>query len=209
MLVLFTYSRMSVRSSNTWDLAVSYTHLDAWLKYVGAANTDLVFGVVSEEFGLLLALVCVTAVMALAAFALRAGDSARSSFYAIAACGAASKMCIRDRHQAVPVQHLTQGQPPIPIGMVIGGEGGPLSAPHHIAHAEQQNSRRQHRHQRRQQHGPQLYLFQDRSSFPNISSTGTPGIPSKNPSCRSGVFSLLGGGEISFSGGRRTSTAFR
>lgn len=29
---------------------------DAWLKYVGAANTDLVFGVVSEEFGLLLAL---------------------------------------------------------------------------------------------------------------------------------------------------------
>ena len=63
---------------------------DAWLKYVGAANTDLVFGVVSEEFGLLLALVCVTAVIALAAFALRAGDSARSSFYAIAACGAAS-----------------------------------------------------------------------------------------------------------------------
>lgn len=36
---------------------------DAWLKYVGAANTDLVFGVVSEEFGLLLALVCVTAVI--------------------------------------------------------------------------------------------------------------------------------------------------
>ena len=65
---------------------------DAWLKYVGAANTDLVFGVVSEEFGLLLALVCVTAVMALAAFALRAGDSARSSFYAIAACGAASML---------------------------------------------------------------------------------------------------------------------
>ena len=65
---------------------------DAWLKYVGAANTDLVFGVVSEEFGLLLALVCVTAVIALAAFALRAGDSARSSFYAIAACAAASML---------------------------------------------------------------------------------------------------------------------
>ena len=59
---------------------------------MGAANTDLVFGVVSEEFGLLLALVCVTAVIALAAFALRAGDSARSSFYAIAACGAASML---------------------------------------------------------------------------------------------------------------------
>ena len=113
------------------------------------------------------------------------------------------------QHQAVPVQHLAQGQPSLPIGVVIGGEGGPLSAPHHIPHAEQHHSRRQHRHQRRQQHGPQLYLFQDRPSFPNISSTGTPGIPSKNPSCRSGVFSLLGGGEFSFSGGRRTSEAFR
>ena len=109
----------------------------------------------------------------------------------------------------VAVQHLTQGQPPIPIGMVIGGEGGPLSAPHHIPHAEQHHARTQHSDQCQHQHGPQLYLFQDRSSFPNISSTGTPGIPSKNPSCRSGVFSLLGGGEISFSGGRRTSTAFR
>lgn len=65
---------------------------DAWLKYVGAANTDLVFGVVSEEFGLLLALVCVGAVMALAVFALRSGDSARSGFYAIAACAAASML---------------------------------------------------------------------------------------------------------------------
>ena len=65
---------------------------DAWLKYVGAANTDLVFGVVSEEFGLLLALVCVWAVMALAVFALRSGDSARSGFYAIAACAAASML---------------------------------------------------------------------------------------------------------------------
>lgn len=65
---------------------------DAWLKYVGAANTDLVFGVVSEEFGLLLALCAAAAVLALAVFALRASGSARSSFYAIAACGASAML---------------------------------------------------------------------------------------------------------------------
>ena len=108
----------------------------------------------------------------------------------------------------VAVQHLTQGQPPIPIGMVIGGEGGPLSALHHIPHAEQHHSRRQHRHQRRQQHGPQLYLFQDRPSFPNISSTGISGISSKNPSRFGAGFSGLSSGDLS-SGGRRTSAAFR
>ena len=45
---------------------------EAWLKYVGAANTDLVFGVVSEEFGLLLALCAAAAVILLGIYALRA-----------------------------------------------------------------------------------------------------------------------------------------
>ena len=112
------------------------------------------------------------------------------------------------QHQAVPVQHLAQGQPSLPIGVVVGREGGPLPAPHHIAHAEQHHSRRQHRHQRRQQHGPQLYLFQDRPSFPNISSTGISGISSKNPSRFGAGFSGLSSGDFS-SGGSRTSAAFR
>ena len=112
------------------------------------------------------------------------------------------------QHQAVPVQHLAQGQPSLLIGVVVGREGGPLPAPHHIAHAEQQNSRRQHRHQRRQQHGPQLYLFQDRPSFPNISSTGISGISSKNPARFRAGFSGLSSGDFS-SGGSRTSAAFR
>lgn len=45
---------------------------EAWLKYVGAANTDLVFGVVSEEFGLLLALCAAAAVILLGIYALQA-----------------------------------------------------------------------------------------------------------------------------------------
>lgn len=65
---------------------------DAWLKYIGAANTDLVFGVVAEEFGLLLALCAVVAVLLMTLFALRAAGNTRSSFYAIAACAAASML---------------------------------------------------------------------------------------------------------------------
>ena len=64
---------------------------EAWLKYVGAANTDLVFGVVSEEFGLLLALCAAAAVILLGIYALRAAGRSRSSFYAIAACATAAR----------------------------------------------------------------------------------------------------------------------
>ena len=65
---------------------------EAWLKYVGAANTDLVFGVVSEEFGLLLALCAAAAVILLGIYALRAAGRSRSSFYAIAACATAAML---------------------------------------------------------------------------------------------------------------------
>ena len=59
-----------------------------WLKYLGAANTDLVFGVVGEEFGLILALCCVAAIIVLALFTLRCSATSRSAFYTIASCAA-------------------------------------------------------------------------------------------------------------------------
>lgn len=59
---------------------------DAWLKHIGAANTDLVFGVIGEEFGLLLALCAVAALVIIAVFTIRATAYSRSSFYTIAAC---------------------------------------------------------------------------------------------------------------------------
>lgn len=61
---------------------------DAWLKYVGAANTDLVFGVVSEEFGLLLAICCIAVLVILAIFTLESSATARSTFYTIVSCAA-------------------------------------------------------------------------------------------------------------------------
>ena len=65
---------------------------DSWLKYVGAANTDLVFGVVSEEFGFLLALCMIAALVILAIFTLEAASTARSSFYTIASCATAAML---------------------------------------------------------------------------------------------------------------------
>ena len=60
-----------------------------WLKHVGAANTDLVFGVISEEMGLILAVTAVAAIVIMALFAVREASAARSSFYVITACAAA------------------------------------------------------------------------------------------------------------------------
>ena len=68
---------------------------DTWLKYVGAANTDLVFGVVSEEFGLLLALCAVAAIILIAVFAITSAATARSSFYTIASCAAAAMLTVQ------------------------------------------------------------------------------------------------------------------
>ncbi len=63
-----------------------------FLKHLGAANTDLVFGVVSEEFGLILALCAVTVIVALALFVVKSAAAARSSFYTIAACTAVAML---------------------------------------------------------------------------------------------------------------------
>ncbi|MEG2000272.1 MAG: FtsW/RodA/SpoVE family cell cycle protein [Evtepia sp.] len=65
---------------------------DAFLKKVGAANTDLVFGVLGEEFGLILAVCAVVAILTLSVFAVKCGGTARSSFYYIAACTAGSML---------------------------------------------------------------------------------------------------------------------
>lgn len=59
-----------------------------WLKNIVAADTDMVFAVVCEEQGLIVALCMVLAVLTLAFFAVRSARYGRSAWYAIAACGA-------------------------------------------------------------------------------------------------------------------------
>ena len=63
---------------------------EGWLHRVAAADTDLVFGMLCEEWGLLIALLAVGAIITLAVFAIRACRVGRSSFYIIAACAAGS-----------------------------------------------------------------------------------------------------------------------
>jgi cell division protein FtsW (lipid II flippase) len=63
-----------------------------WLHSVAAADTDLVFGMLCEEWGLIIAVLAVLSIVVLAFFAARACKVGRSSFYTIAACAAASLM---------------------------------------------------------------------------------------------------------------------
>lgn len=65
---------------------------DSFLKNIGAANTDLVFGVISEQFGLILALCTVFILLVLVAYAGRCAATARSSYYVIAANSAVAML---------------------------------------------------------------------------------------------------------------------
>ena len=63
---------------------------EGWLHKIPAADTDLVFGMLCEEWGLLIALLAVGSLITLALFSIRAARVGRSSFYTIAACAAGS-----------------------------------------------------------------------------------------------------------------------
>lgn len=63
---------------------------NGYLVNVAAADTDLVFGVLSEEWGLLIALIVVSIIVFLAIYTVVLTKNSRSSFYAIAASGASS-----------------------------------------------------------------------------------------------------------------------
>ena len=61
---------------------------NGWLRDIVAADTDLVFGVVCEELGLVVGLCCVLAILLLAFFAVRSAATGRSAYYVIASCAA-------------------------------------------------------------------------------------------------------------------------
>ena len=66
-----------------------------WMVKVFAADSDMVFATVSEEWGLLLAIMMICAIGALAVFTVRSAIVGRSSFYTIGACTAAAIMLIQ------------------------------------------------------------------------------------------------------------------
>ena len=63
-----------------------------WLKNIFAANTDMVFAMICEELGLVIALCMVMALLTLTFFAMRSSIQARSAYYAIAACATMSML---------------------------------------------------------------------------------------------------------------------
>lgn len=63
-----------------------------WLETVGASNTDLVFGLVAEELGLIIAVTAVLTIVVFALFAIKSAATARSTFYVIAACATATML---------------------------------------------------------------------------------------------------------------------
>ena len=66
-----------------------------WLKYVGASDTDLVFAFVGEEWGLLMSLLIVAALVILVLFVIRSLPQSRSSFYSIGAAAAATILIVQ------------------------------------------------------------------------------------------------------------------
>lgn len=66
-----------------------------WLHNIVAADTDLVFGVVTEELGFIIALCAIAAIIVLAAFVVHNASQGRSSFYVIAGSAAVSMMMVQ------------------------------------------------------------------------------------------------------------------
>ncbi len=66
-----------------------------WMKNVFAADSDVAFATISEEWGLIVAVSMVVCIVVLALFALRTTGVSRSSFYTIGACTAASILLIQ------------------------------------------------------------------------------------------------------------------
>ena len=68
---------------------------NGWFKNIFAADTDLVFGVMAEELGLIMAVAAICSILAFAVYSVWTAGESRSSFYVIAACAAASILVIQ------------------------------------------------------------------------------------------------------------------
>ena len=66
-----------------------------YLKHIFAADSDIAFATISEEWGLIIAVTMVVCIVVLGMFAIRSIKVARGTFYAIGACTAASILLIQ------------------------------------------------------------------------------------------------------------------
>ena len=86
-----TRSMMCIASGGLFGLGAGR----GWLQYVGASDTDLVFAFIGEEWGLLMSIFMILAVVCLAAFVVKSASVGRSSFYTVGACAAGAILLIQ------------------------------------------------------------------------------------------------------------------
>lgn len=86
-----TRALMCIASGGLFGLGAG----NGWMKHVFAADSDVVFATLAEEWGLLICFMIVACVIVLALFSLRTSAVARSSFYTIGACTAAGIMVVQ------------------------------------------------------------------------------------------------------------------
>ena len=68
---------------------------NGWLKNIVAANPDMVFAMLCEELGLIIAVFAALAIVALAIFTVKNAARNRSSYYVIAGCAAVTMMMVQ------------------------------------------------------------------------------------------------------------------
>ena len=86
-----TRALMCIASGGFFGLGIG----QGWMKNMFAADSDVVFATLAEEWGLLMPLLLVLAIIAVALFAVRCTGISRSSFYSIGACTAGTILVVQ------------------------------------------------------------------------------------------------------------------
>ena len=86
-----TRALMCIASGGLFGLGAG----NGYMKRIFAADSDVVFATLSEEWGLLMGILLIVCVIALGIFAIRTAAVSRSSFYTIGACTAAAILLIQ------------------------------------------------------------------------------------------------------------------
>ena len=82
---------MCIASGGFFGLGIG----QGWMKNLFAADSDVVFATLAEEWGLIMPLLLVLAIIAVALFGARCAGVSRSSFYAIGACTAGAVLVVQ------------------------------------------------------------------------------------------------------------------
>ena len=86
-----TRALMCIASGGFFGLGIG----QGWMKNLFAADSDVVFATIAEEWGLILPLMLVLAIIAMALFGARCSCVSRSSFYSIGACTAGAVLVVQ------------------------------------------------------------------------------------------------------------------